>query len=154
MKKELLGDSRQAPVDKTSLNNGSLVRLEAVPDEATKQDIKIALLHSCVPSYVDYIQGTKQATVRFPTKDEADSFIGRSQNIPFTVKDCPIKLLKVPSDQEEEYFKKINVKRERLVKEKGDLKKKSLQKSIIEQKKKTHKKKDVKDRAKVLSNCK
>lgn len=152
MKKELVGDRKTLQVDKSALTQGSLVSLKSLPFGLTKQDIKIALLHITVPSYVDYQQGSLEATVRFPSQEEADRFVGR--NVQFTVKDCPVHMSKFTPEQENEYFRKVRSKRERFVKEKTELKKKNIQKAIIEQKQKSHKKRDVKNRAAVLSNKK
>jgi RNA binding motif len=154
MKRDILGESRADLVDTTTLNSGSLVFFRSIPYDTTKQDIKIALLHVCVTSYVDYVQKANEAIVRFPSAVDADKFLAKCQEKPFKIKECTIQMAKLVHDQECEYFDKVRIKRERFNKEKADLKKKTIQKAIIEQKKKTHIKHDVKNRAAVMSNKK
>lgn len=152
MKKELLSINRPLQVDTVALQSGSLAKISPIPFGTTKQDIKIALLHLCVPSYVDYIQGNSFSIVRFPSKTDLDAFLLQTQKATFLIKDVPMKIDLISADEEADYFSKIRTKRERLLKDKMHQKKKDFQKAIVEQKKKSNKKKEVKRRAAVLSS--
>lgn len=122
----------------------------------TKQDIKIALLHCCQPSYVDYNNANNFAIVRFSSHETASDFIADHSQDPFLLKDVKMKIEALTAEEEHAYFKHVKCKRDRFAQQKLDSKKKMDQeKPTVEVKKKrTINQKDVKKRSAVVSSLK
>jgi len=58
----------------------NLVRLEGLPMNTTKPNVRIFVAHFAVPEYVDYKRGNSYAVIRFGSSDAANKFIEGCQN--------------------------------------------------------------------------
>lgn len=133
------------------------MKLSPIPFGSTKQDIKVALLHVSQPSYVDFNSANSYSIVRFPCQTTAEGFVTSYSSSPFLIKDAPINIDKLTKEEEIQYFKMINAKRERFQRQKSEAKKKMITEKIPPaepKKKRTATKNDLKKKSAVMTNFK
>ncbi|MDR3548363.1 MAG: la-related family protein [Candidatus Pacebacteria bacterium] len=84
---------------------GCLVRLEEVPENTTKANVKIFVSNFVKPEYVDYKRGNPYAIVRFRTPELAENFIKAYQGKEKTVSlgKGEIRIRGLDKKEEEEY---------------------------------------------------
>ena len=115
MKKDM-GLNKRLPTRENpeALIQGSVLRVTAVPSGITKQDIKIAVLHHTIPTYVDLPPNSQQGKIRFADNYHAEEFLSRLGQGILPVKDnINVMVDRLPAEEEEFYFKQIMIKRDR-----------------------------------------
>jgi len=121
--KHSLLQKRPPVIDKTILSKGTLLTLSPVPPTILKEDIKIALLHFCEPSYVDLPPASQKAIIRLPSVEEKNRLMQSAKNTNgIVVKGCTLAVGSLSEMEETEYFKKIEQKRQRLKQDKENRK--------------------------------
>jgi lupus La protein len=100
-------------IDNTELKEGTLLRVKNLPVEGvTKKDLKAFLeAHTTQCKYIDYPPGKQEATIRFSSQSARDS-LRANLNSAICLKNLQLPLQLVSLDEESEYFKKVEKKRD------------------------------------------
>ena len=103
---ELNGMVAEKETGKAAGGKGCLVKLEDVPENTTKANIRIFVSNFEKPEYVDYKRGNSYAVIRFASSAIADNFIQAclKKDKVLTLGKSEIKFKKLNLEEEDEYL--------------------------------------------------